>query len=57
MKVMSAAQMLEDIDFINVFVDNMANAKVCPVEKEIPEDIKEKLDFYNCRKRDPKTKA
>ena len=56
-KVMSAAQMLEDIDFINVFVDNMANAKVCPVEREIPEDIKEKLDFYNCRKRDPKTKA
>ena len=56
-KVMSAAQMLEDIDFINIFVDNMANAKVCPVEREIPEDIKEKLDFYNCRKRDPKTKA
>lgn len=56
-KVMSAAQMLEDIDFINVFVDNMANAKICPVEREIPEDIKEKLDFYNCRKRDPKTKA
>jgi Zn-dependent M28 family amino/carboxypeptidase len=56
-KVMSAAQMLEDIDFINTFVSNMANAKVCPVEREIPEDIKEKLDFYNCRKRDPKTKA
>ena len=56
-KVMSASQMLEDIDFINVFVDNMANAKICPVEREIPEDIKEKLDFYNCRKRDPKTKA
>ena len=56
-KVMSAAQMLEDIDFINVFVNNMANAKVCPVEREIPEDVKEKLDFYNCRKRDPKTKA
>lgn len=56
-KVMSAVQMLEDIDFINVFVSNMANAKVCPVEREIPEDIKEKLDFYNCRKRDPKTKA
>lgn len=56
-KVMSASQMLEDIDFINTFVDHMANAKICPIEREIPEDIKEKLDFYNCRKRDPKTKA
>lgn len=54
-KVMSAAQMLEDIDFINTFVENMVNAKQCPVSKEIPETIKEKLDYYNCRKRDPKT--
>lgn len=54
-KVMSAFQMLEDIDFINTFVKNMANAKQCPVSKEIPETIKEKLDYYNCRKRDPKT--
>lgn len=54
-KVMSASQMLADIDFINTFVENMANAKHCPVAREIPETIKEKLDFYNCRKRDPKT--
>ena len=54
-KVMSAAQMLADIDFINTFVGNMANAKQCPVKREIPETVKEKLDFYNCRKRDPKT--
>lgn len=56
-KVMSAAQMQKDIDFINVFAAYMANAKHCPVAREIPEDIKEKLDFYNCRKRDPKTKG
>lgn len=54
-RVMSAAQMLDDIEFINVFVENMVNAKHCPVSKEIPENVKEKLDFYNCRKRDPKT--
>ena len=56
-KVMSAAQMEKDIDFINVFAGNMANAKHCPVAREIPEEMKEKLDFYNCRKRDPKTKG
>ncbi len=54
-KVMSASQMLADINFINTFVGNMANAKQCPVAREIPETVKEKLDFYNCRKRDPKT--
>ena len=53
-KVMSAAQMAKDIDFINTFVDAMANAKKCPVEREIPENMKEKLDIYNCRKRDKK---
>ena len=53
-KVMSAVQMQKDIDFINSFVDVMANAKVCPVAREIPENMKEKLDIYNCRKRDTK---
>lgn len=55
-KVMSARQMLCDIGFINLFIGNMANAKHIPVDREIPENVKEKLDFYNCRKRDPKTK-
>ncbi len=55
-KVMSARQMLEDIQFISTFVSNMANAKHLPVSREIPENVKEKLDFYICRKRDPKTK-
>jgi len=29
----------------------MVNAKVMPVDKEIPEDIKKKLDIYLTRKR------
>lgn len=53
-KVMSAVQMQKDIDFIISFVDAMANAKLCPVAREIPENMKEKLDIYNCRKRDTK---
>ncbi len=52
LKVMSAAQMLQDIDFLNVFAERMANAKHCPVLREMPEKMKEKLDVYLCRKRD-----
>lgn len=53
-KVMSAGQMLADCEFINLFVGNMANAKHFPVDREIPETVKEKLEIYNCRKRDTK---
>ncbi len=53
-KVMSAEQMLVDIDFINLFVSQMANAGKCPVSKEMPENMKEKLDIYLARKRDKK---
>lgn len=52
LKVMSASQMSKDIDFINAFVNRMANAKNCPVLREMPEKMKEKLDIYLCRKRD-----
>ena len=52
--VMSGEQMVEDIDFIVAFTDRMANAKLCPVAKEIPDAVKEKLDTYLCRKRAPK---
>lgn len=52
--VMSAEQMDKDMAFINAFVDAMANAKVCPVAKEIPENMKEKIDIYLARKRDKK---
>ena len=54
--VMKAEQLAKDIDFLNAFTDRMANAKQCPVAKEIPEKMKEKLDYYLCRKRDPETK-
>jgi hypothetical protein len=46
--------MEKDIDFIAKFVDTMANAKRLPVERIIPDNMKEKLDIYLCRKRDDK---
>ena len=52
--VMKGEQMAEDIDFILAFTDRMANAKRCPVAKEMPDAMKEKLDQYLCRKRAPK---
>ena len=52
--VMSGQQMCEDIDFIIAFTDRMANAVKCPVEKKIPDNMKEKLDIYLARKRAPK---
>ncbi len=41
----------EDIAFIIAFAEKMANSKVFPVKREIPDSIKEKLDIYMCRKR------
>ena len=49
--LMSDRQMVSDIRFITAFADRMANAKKCPVSKEIPEEMKTKLDEYLCRKR------
>jgi len=54
MAVMKGEQMAEDIDFIVAFTDRMANAFRMPVAKEMPENMKEKLDIYLCRKRAPK---
>jgi len=51
LEVMKAEQLLEDLDFILTFTERMANAKNCPVKKEMPEHIKEKLDVYMFRKR------
>lgn len=50
--LMKGEQMAEDIGFIIAFTERMANAARCPVAKEIPEAVKEKLDIYLCRKRD-----
>ena len=49
--VMSALQTAEDIDFIVAFTKRMADAKLCPVAREMPDNMKEKLDEYLCRKR------
>ena len=50
--VMSGEQMVEDIAFIQALVERLANARICPVKREIPEKMKEKLDYYLCRKRE-----
>ncbi len=49
--VMKMEQMQKDVDFITAFASRMANAALCPVSKEIPENIKEKLDEYLLRKK------
>lgn len=54
MAVMKMEHMEKDIAFISKFVSRMANAAQCPVAKEIPDNMKEKLDIYLCRKRDKK---
>ena len=53
MKVMKMEHMQKDIDFIAKFVEVMANAKFCPVSRDIPEKMKEELDYYLTRKRKP----
>ena len=52
--LMNGEQMVEDIDFICAFSDRMANAKRCPVDREIPENVKKKIDYYLCREREKK---
>lgn len=49
--VMSPEQMEADIQFISAFLERMANAKRCPVDRTIPDNMKEKLDEYLTRKR------
>ena len=50
-KIIKPSQMVADVEFITAFSSRMANAKRCPVAKEIPDNIKEKLDEYLLRKR------
>ena len=54
MAVMSGEQMVEDIDFLIAFADRFANAKRCPVAREMPDNMVKKLDEYLCRKRPEK---
>ncbi len=37
-------------DFINLFADRLVNSVVFPVEKAIPENIKEEIEYYTGRK-------
>lgn len=53
MALLKGEQMAEDINFIISFTDRMANAVTCPVAREIPDNVKEKLDYYLMRKRKP----
>ena len=52
--LMSGRQMEEDVAFIAAFTERMANSKRCPVDRKIPDNVKEKLDIYLTRKRDTK---
>lgn len=54
MALMKGEQMEQDIAFICTFASRMANAARCPVEREMPDNMKEKLDNYLCRKRPKK---
>ena len=54
MALMSGEQMKRDIAFIVAFTDRMANAVRCPVSRDIPDNMKDKLDIYLTRKRAPK---
>ena len=54
MALMSGEQMVEDIEFLIQFTNRMANAQRCPVDRQMPDNMKEKLDIYLNRKRAPK---
>ena len=51
MAVMKPEHLQEDVDFIAAFADRMANASRCPVARDIPDNMKGKLDEYLNRKR------
>lgn len=50
-KLIKTDNMQNDIAFITAFAERMANAVYCPVERVIPDNMKEKLDKYLLRKR------
>ena len=52
MAVMLGSRMVEDCTFITKFADRMANAAICPVARKMPDNMKQKLDYYLCRKRE-----
>ena len=54
MAVMKMEHMQQDIDVICTFASRMANAVRMPVARKMPDNMKDKLDIYLCRKRDKK---
>ena len=50
-ELLSMERLSGDIAFIAEFTRRMANAAVCPVSREIPDDIRKKLDEYLGRRR------
>ena len=52
--LMKGQQMVDDCGFIIYFTERMANAARCPVAREIPDNMKDKVDIYMTRKRDKK---
>jgi hypothetical protein len=54
MAVMKMEHMQQDIEFICAFASRMANAVRMPVARKMPDNMKDKLDIYLCRKRDKK---
>ena len=52
--LMMGEHMVKDVDFIIAFTARMACAAHCPVAREMPDRMKEKLDIYLSRKRDKK---
>ena len=54
MALMKQEHMEDDIAVICAFADRMANAVQLPVKRTMPDNMKDKLDIYLCRKRDKK---
>ena len=50
-KLIKTDNMQKDIAFITAFAERMVNAVHCPVDREMPDNMKEKLDEYLLRKR------
>ena len=46
MHCMSGEQMVEDFEFVLAFAKRMASAKRCPFPREMPEEMRKKLDHY-----------
>ena len=49
--VLSMKQLQKDINFLSNFTERLAKAAVCPVARQIPDNIKTELDAYLFRKR------